>query len=86
VSRLGFGTVTAFDGDRGLGVVTDGAGREWPFHCTSIADGTRAIDVGTDVAFVAAAGNLGRMWADEVTALPAARTRLGDAVPADPTA
>ena len=35
----------------GLGVVATAAGVEFPFHCVEIADGTRAIDVGTEVEF-----------------------------------
>ena len=39
------GTVTAFDEQRGLGTVT-ADGREYPFHTTQIADGTRTVRVG----------------------------------------
>lgn len=70
MSVLGFGTVASFDDHRGLGVVVDRDGREWPFHCTAIAGGTRTIEVGVPVAFVKVAGNLGEMWADELTQLP----------------
>jgi cold shock CspA family protein len=45
------GTVTAFDGDRGLGEITTTDGTRYPFHCTQIADGTRTIPVGTAVHF-----------------------------------
>ena len=45
------GIVTAFDAHRGLGEITDGSGTVWPFHCVSIADGTRDIAVGTPVEF-----------------------------------
>lgn len=45
------GIVTAFDDHVGLGEITDGDGRLWPFHCISIADGTRHIDTGTRVTF-----------------------------------
>lgn len=61
-----FGDVSAFDDDRGLGTVTDADGREWPFHCTAIADGSRTIDVGTAVVFRPAAGHLGQMEAAHV--------------------
>lgn len=67
---LGFGTVSAFDGRRGLGVVTDAERREWPFHCTAIADGSRTIQVGTEVVFRPTPGHLGRMEAAEVQPLP----------------
>jgi cold shock CspA family protein len=43
------GTVTAFDEQVGLGVVVTEDGRELAFHCVSIADGTRTIDVGRRV-------------------------------------
>jgi cold shock CspA family protein len=45
------GTVTAFDFDRGLGEITTGDGEVLPFHCVSIADGSRTIEVGTPVNF-----------------------------------
>lgn len=47
------GSVTAFDEARGLGEVTDGGedGVVFAFHCVSIADGTRTIQVGTTVTF-----------------------------------
>ncbi len=54
------GTVTDFDERVGLGTVTDGGGDVFPFHCTAIADGTRTIEVGTDVAFRVVAGRTGR--------------------------
>ena len=45
------GAVSAFDRETGLGTVRDGDGREWPFHCIEIADGSRDIAVGTAVSF-----------------------------------
>ena len=45
------GTVTAFDDLRGLGTIATEDGEVYPFHCTQIADGTRAIDVGQAVRF-----------------------------------
>ena len=45
------GTVTAFDEARGLGTITAGDGRVYPFHCTQIADGSRTIAVGQSVRF-----------------------------------
>lgn len=45
------GTVVEFDEAVGLGVLSDDSGRRWPFHCVSIADGTRVIDVGARVRF-----------------------------------
>ena len=54
------GSVTEFDEDRGLGVVTDDGGRVYPFHCTGIADGSRRIDTGLAVRFDVIAGRMGR--------------------------
>ena len=46
--------------DVGLGTVRDEDGREWPFHCTQIADGSRTIDVGAPVVFEVGPGAPGR--------------------------
>ncbi len=54
------GTVTSFDDHVGAGSVTDGHdGRIWWFHCTSIADGSRSIEVGAQVGYVLAPGPSG---------------------------
>jgi cold shock CspA family protein len=53
------GTVSSFDAPRGVGVVVDSKGVEYPFHCTAIADGTRTIEPGTRVTFEVRPG-LGR--------------------------
>ena len=45
------GVVTQFDEYVALGEITDSTGRVWPFHCVSIADGTRTIDTGAKVQF-----------------------------------
>ena len=45
------GTVSEFDHDRGLGVVTADDGAEYLFHVIEIADGTRSIDLGQSVQF-----------------------------------
>ena len=45
------GTVSAFDAERGLGTVFGADGVDYPFHCIEIADGTRAIEPGTEVSF-----------------------------------
>lgn len=58
------GRVATFDDAAGLGTVVDEAGTELPFHCTAIADGTRTIEVGTEVVFDVVAGRLGRWEAD----------------------
>ena len=44
------GIVTEFDEARGLGVIAAGD-VVFPFHCVSIADGSRTIPVGTHVVF-----------------------------------
>ncbi len=53
------GRVESFDVNRGTGVVVDDAGDEYPFHCTAIVDGSRAIEPGTRVTFEVTPG-LGR--------------------------
>lgn len=45
------GTVTQFNRQVGLGEITDTHAHVWPFHCVSLADGTRTIEVGTSVVF-----------------------------------
>jgi cold shock CspA family protein len=59
------GRVTAFDEHKGYGVVTADDGTAYFLHCTQIADGTRSIEVGTEVAFEVLA-RLGRYEATEV--------------------
>jgi cold shock CspA family protein len=61
------GTVTAFDEFAGWGTVTDAAGTERFFHCTTIADGTRTIAVGTDVSFEVRPGAAGSWEATRLT-------------------
>lgn len=45
------GVIESFDDAAGLGVVRGDDGREWPFHCVSIADGSRTIEQGARVSF-----------------------------------
>ena len=45
------GVVESFDDAAGLGVVTGDDGQSWPFHCVSIADGSRFIETGVRVSF-----------------------------------
>jgi cold shock CspA family protein len=49
------GTVVDFDAQVGLGTVeaTAGPPLRYRFHCTQIADGTRSVEVGARVVFVA---------------------------------
>jgi cold shock CspA family protein len=63
------GRVTAFDERLGLGVVTGSDGTELPFHCTRIADGSRAVDVGAEVAYLIVAGGPGRWEASGLVKL-----------------
>lgn len=55
------GTVTSFDDDAGLGEVRSVDGATHPFHCTSIADGSRSIEVGVAVDFAVVPGR-GGTW------------------------
>ncbi len=43
------GTVTAFDAHVGLGDITMTDGMIVMFHCAEIADGSRQIDIGSEV-------------------------------------
>jgi cold shock CspA family protein len=45
------GKVIAFDEHVGLGEVESDDGQVYLFHCVEIADGSRAIEVGTAVEF-----------------------------------
>ncbi len=63
------GVVTAFDPERGLGTVAADGDGDLPFHCTAIADGSRAIEVGTPVVFRSVPGHLGRMEARDLVAV-----------------
>ena len=61
------GEVTAFDEAKGYGDVrSDDDGRDYFFHCTTIADGSRTIEVGTRVEFEVVAGRLGRWEAADL--------------------
>lgn len=69
------GRVVAFDEQAGLGEIErrssprpgggDGSpvGARVPFHCVSIADGSRTVEVGAEVAFLLRLGRDGREWA-----------------------
>jgi cold shock CspA family protein len=62
------GRVASFDKARGLGSVTDDTGVALGFHATAIADGSRTIEVGTEVAFVVTPGHRGRYEAGSLVA------------------
>ena len=58
--------MTNFDDARGLGEIRlDDSPAVFPFHCVSIADGTRTIDVGAKVTFDALL-KLGRREAGDI--------------------
>jgi cold shock CspA family protein len=67
--------VEAFDEARGVGRVRSDTGARFPFHCTAIADGSRAVTEGTAVLFVLAPGQLGLLEA--VGVLPVAGSLVG---------
>jgi cold shock protein len=56
------GQVVAFDDGLGRGEVEAG-GLRYPFHCTAVADGSRAIAVDTPVDFALVVGPLGALEA-----------------------
>ena len=60
------GAVVAFDREVGLGEIRADNGVVYRFHCTEIADGTRDIEVGTNVRF-GLIGKLGRYEAAHIT-------------------
>ena len=62
------GVVTEFDDPRGLGAI-EADGTAYPFHCTAIVDGSRTIEVGTEVTFQVRAGHRGRWEATRVEPL-----------------
>jgi cold shock CspA family protein len=59
------GRVVEFDEHVGTGSVEGEDGTRLLFHCVAIADGSRRIDVGTDVTYDVVPGRLGRWeaWA-----------------------
>jgi cold shock CspA family protein len=71
------GRVTSFDEHVGLGAVTGADGTVFPFHCTQIADGSRAIEVGREVTFRLFAAHRGRWEAAEVRPAPATPSEPG---------
>jgi cold shock CspA family protein len=67
VLLLHAGAVEGFDDHRGYGTIRrTGDGAELFFHCTAIADGTRSIEIGTNVRFVTVPGHLGRVEARSI--------------------
>ena len=64
------GRVAAFDEHRGWGEVAGPGGTHYPFHCTSVADGTRMIPVDVGVDFRLVVGPLGGLEAVAVRQVP----------------
>jgi cold shock protein len=60
------GHVVRFDEHRGRGEVEVAAGLRYPFHCTAIADGSRAISDGAAVEFRLVIGPLGALEAETI--------------------
>ena len=54
------GVVVSFDDHGGYGTVQSPDGTTWTFHCTAIADQSRSIDRGAEVAFEVVPGRGGR--------------------------
>jgi cold shock CspA family protein len=63
------GVVETFDERRGDGFVTSERGERLYFHCVSIADGTRHIEVGTRVRARRRVGHVGRDEVVDVTSV-----------------
>ncbi|MYH71320.1 MAG: hypothetical protein F4153_01875 [Acidimicrobiia bacterium] len=61
------GTVVDFDDATGWGVVDARDGAAYPFHCTAIADGSRAIEAGIAVTFHLTPGHRGSWEAAGIT-------------------
>ena len=59
--------MTEWDEPRGVGVVRTVDGRDLPFQCTDIADGSRTTTVGARVGVAIVPGHHGRWQAVEVT-------------------
>lgn len=64
------GRVEDFDAGRGLGTVRADDGSVYGFHCTAIADGSRAIDPGSAVVFEVGPAGPGRWEAKALRPVP----------------
>ena len=71
------GTVVEFDQRRGVGQVESDDGRRFFFHATAIADGSRTVAMGTQVAFVVVPGHGGRWDASALVPPPEAPLQNG---------
>ena len=61
------GRIVAFDDHVGRGEIEARGGMRFPFHCTSLADGTRTIALDTAVKFRLVPGPLGALEATKIT-------------------
>ena len=65
------GRVVAFDVEAGHGEVEADDGRRLFFHCSAVADGSRAVPTGAEVAFGVVPGHRGRWEAASLVVLRA---------------
>ena len=59
-------TVATFDDHRGYGMLRTADGTELFFHCTALVDGSRTVEVGTEVSAQVVPGRLGRWEAARI--------------------
>jgi len=60
VARVSQAVVASFDEAAGHGTIAVADGDDLFFHCSSIADGSRSIAVGTEVTCHVSPGHMGR--------------------------
>jgi cold shock CspA family protein len=70
------GQVVTFAEPRGLGTI-DADGTSYPFHCTALLDGTRAVAVGATVSFEVRAAGMGRWEATRIEKHEVSSSRAG---------
>ncbi len=63
------GVVASFDERRGDGAVVSDGGERLYFHCVSIRDGSRRIEVGTPVRGRRCVGHVGHDEVEDLTAI-----------------
>jgi cold shock CspA family protein len=78
------GVIHEFNPDTGLGRIDSADGRQFGFHLTQIADGTRTIAVHTHVGFDVVAGRLGQWEAINIEPSEHARHPLFGDVDTEP--
>jgi cold shock CspA family protein len=62
------GRIATFDDHVGRGEIEARGGMRFPFHCTSLADGTRTIALDTEVKVRLVQGPVGALEATKITA------------------